>query len=743
MAKKNIQENAATTTLFAWFNARISDVFGLPLALQTRLPAETLRQLGAPNRLVETFRQLNDCEIIHKQMADGPVPDLERRERGRKRSTGQFYTPEALAERLAMLARLPGHNAAGKESKDSNIAKAGSANRTRHLVNDSESEGDDDRRSRMCCRQRRGCGQGIDNDHDYVNDHAHDNDHAHAPDHNQNIIDSAVCGDFSQTSTCKATDSDFRGDTLRVLDPACGDGSFLMAVARRLCRERDYRVASLLAMTHDRSLSGVEATQPADHYILKKAPHDRSLSEVEATQETLQPAGSGFRDKECHCERSEAISSRQADGQFQFLDCIHGYDIDLQALLVCLTRLICAFPGCGWPVLEQRDFLLEPPATSFDLVIGNPPYRVNLDEAFKERLAGLYSTGEGEKDLYTFFLEGGLRALAAGGQMIMLTSHTWLVNHQCGRIREHVFGLHQVTDLRLLPARFFASAPGILPVVCFVDKTGDGSRVKVFADYTEENGWQREFSASSTSFVDGRGLRQAIVPDTLRQAFATMNSNAIRLGDVACIGVGIQESMRREGTVSKHVSDAKKSDRHRPVLRGREVAPFAINWEGSFIDYGPHLAYAGSEAVFSGPKILYQNIRNEKLKIRLVAAYDPGGYFPKNSLSFILPESEDYDMFFILGLLNSLPVNAWFSSQFHSFHITVTQMRQVPLPPVNKALFTEVADFARKLSQCETGETGKLLLHLNEAVCRCYCLSEDRAGQLQEFDKFLEQAASL
>lgn len=430
-------------------------------------------------------------------------------------------------------------------------------------------------------------------------------------------------------------------------------------------------------------------------------------------------------------------------GGHRFLDCLHGYDIDLPALLICLIRLICAFPGHGWPTLVQRDFLLEPPNLPFDLVIGNPPYRVNLDESFKTKLADLYNTGEGEKDLYTFFLEGGLRALADGGQMIMLTSHTWLVNHQCGMIREHVFRQHRVTDLRLLPARFFASAPGVLPVVSFVDKAADSGSLKIFSDYSEENGWQSEISAPSASFVDGRGLRQAIVPETLRQAFAIMNGYATRLGDVARIGVGIQESLQREGSVSKHVGNVKASERHRPVLRGREVTAFAIKWEGNYIDYGPHLAYAGSEAVFSGPKILYQNIRNEKLKTRLVAAYDPGGFFPKNSLSFILPESDDYDVFFILGLLNSLPVNAWFSSQFHSFHITVTQVRQIPLPPFSKAMFAAVSDCARKLTQGVAGETDEMLLQLNKAVCGCYGFREDPAEQLQEFDKFLEQAAGL
>ena len=672
---KPIRNQPTTTTLFAWFAARIEATFGVttgqtqgqaprlaigqtpgqmpgqtlgqlsgraqgqmlgctPGQLHDQTPADILRCLGAPAALVETFLPLCDCEIIHKQVADGLVPDLECRDQKRKRSTGQFYTPEALADRLAGMI-----DAVGRSDRPVN------ANRR--------------------------------------------------------------CQDERSVSA---------GQSGRVLDPACGDGSFLMAIAHRL------------AATSQATGSSVSPVAPS-------SPVAESSRSDQSGQSDLTSA------------------LRQAQGQVPgFLSHLYGFDIDLPALLICLTRLICAFPGQGWPVLAHRDFLLPPPEAEFDLVIGNPPYRVNLEESFKERLAGLYQTGEGEKDLYTFFLEAGLKALLPGGQLIMLTSHTWLVNHQCRKIRNHLFAEHCVQALMLLPARFFVQAPGVLPVVTFARKAvwpvtlcQSGYLVKVGSDYSEEHGWQREYSCPADVFPAGNGLRQAIVPETLRAAFSQMQYGSRKLGEVSKIGVGIQESLQRAGKVSRFVSDRKLSDRHRPVLRGRELAPFKINYEGNYLDYGPHLVYAGSEKLFSGPKLLYQNIRNEKLKMRLVVAYDAGGYFPKNSLSYIVSESTDYPLLFLAGLLNSLPVNAWFSSQFHSFHITVTQMRQVPLPPFNAELFAAVADCAGQLSGEPVGSDAysACFYRLNRLVCSCYGLPDGPTGLLQAFDNFLEQAAGL
>lgn len=608
-------------TLFSWFNSKIAATYQTNLRHSARSrrihlhssvgqasPAEILRRLGSPAELSNIFTSLTDCEIILKTSADGEVPDLERREKKCRRSTGQFYTPENLAARLVKMAEP--------------------------------------------------------------------------------------------------------GDTGDILDPACGDGSFLMAMAAHLQREHP-------------QISQIGADEVViGRFVRTPAPHRYSA---------------------IHALREEATPTKQSLRHAGFLNRIHGYDIDLQALFICLTRLICAFPGCGWPVLEKRDFLLEPPAQKFSVIIGNPPYRVNLDNSFKDRLLELYQTGEGEKDLYTFFIEGSLRALRPSGRLIMLTSHTYLVNHQCRRIRHFVFADNLVRSLFMLPERFFSQAPGVLPVVVIVDATRSEVpyQLTVHTAYSEADGWRQHYVAEAATFEESSGLRRAIVPAELKHVFAKMNECA-RLGESCRVGVGIQESLKREGKVSRYVCANALTESHRPVLRGRELAPFKINWEGNYIDYGSHLAYAGDEKTFSGAKILYQNIRNERLKTRLVAAYDKGDFFPKNSLSFIVSKSDNSDLF-VLGLLNSLLVNAWFSGSFHSFHVTVTQVRQIPLPKCSKALRQEIEKITSALVDISdsSSEWQKYLEQLNLAVCASYLGAGDHSQLLIACDKFLEQAAAL
>lgn len=426
--------------------------------------------------------------------------------------------------------------------------------------------------------------------------------------------------------------------------------------------------------------------------------------------------------------------ARIACGREHPLDGIHGIDLDAEALLVALARLYACAPRGGVPTLERRDFLLDPPPGRFRLVLGNPPYRVNLPAEVRNELERRYETAEGEKDLYTFFIESGMRRLEAEGTLLMLTSHTWLVNHQCAKIRRFVFGEHSAERLFLLPTRFFPEAPGVIPVVAEIRNAFPGEGwVQVYDGYDGSGGWRSRRRAPAASFLQPTGLRTALADPGLKGLFDEMTGENPRLGAIARVGVGIQEALRREGRASKFVSATPGGPTSVPVLRGREIEPFRTRWEGLYLDYGPHLAYAGDPDLFRGEKILYQNLRHETLPVRLVAALDREGYFPKNSLSYITKPEPPFTLEYLTGLLNSPLVNGWFGGAYFSFHVTVTQVRSIPVPVADASRRASVEECARRLGRIPAGSPlpRELCNALAAAVAACYFPDKDPAEILE------------
>lgn len=81
-----------------------------------------------------------------------------------------------------------------------------------------------------------------------------------------------------------------------------------------------------------------------------------------------------------------------------------------------------------------------------------------------------------------------------------------------------------------------------------------------------------------------------------------------------------------------------------------------------------------------------------------------------------------FSLAFISGVLNSTLVNAWFAGHFFSFHITVTQMRQVPIPKSTRKERVRVESVVERILALpvEPGHSEDLFAELDEAVAACF-----------------------
>jgi len=166
---------------------------------------------------------------------------------------------------------------------------------------------------------------------------------------------------------------------LRVVEPACGSGAFLVPIVERL-------VGS--ARAHGRDLSSLRQAVLARDVQAANVSTSRA-----AAREVLSDAG---------------LDPRRA------------------------ARL-----ARHW--VRQGDFLLDPPAPeSADFVIGNPPY-IRL-EAVQPELSIAYRracpTMGGRSDVYVGFYERGLAALRDGGILGFICADRWMRNAYGAGLRE-------------------------------------------------------------------------------------------------------------------------------------------------------------------------------------------------------------------------------------------------------------------------------------------------------------------
>lgn len=205
-----------------------------------------------------------------------------------------------------------------------------------------------------------------------------------------------------------------------VVEPACGDGVFLLGLVRRLLQS-----------------AGVGKRHPIDD--IRNAIRACDLSESNVSR---------ARSAVAHCLESGGYESAEAN--------------ELAA---------------GW--IRHGDFLLDlQDCGEVDLVIGNPPYvrLENMSAGLNAEYRARYHTMRGRSDLYIGFFERALQLIGPGGLVTFICADRWMRNAYGSNLRKLIgerFALDTVIEMH--DAAAFESDVSAYPAVTVIRNGDKGS----------------------------------------------------------------------------------------------------------------------------------------------------------------------------------------------------------------------------------------------------------------------------
>ncbi|MFM2044553.1 MAG: Modification methylase PaeR7I [Pseudomonadota bacterium] len=181
--------------------------------------------------------------------------------------------------------------------------------------------------------------------------------------------------------------------TIRVLDPACGSGAFLIGAFDRFLQEYTEIKDRLLDL-------GAADLFDAETRILEE-----NIYGVDLNGEAVEIA-----------RLSIWIKTAKKGRKLSNLDAT-----------IVQGNSIVTDPTVDPRAMDWSRFQAVQAAGGFDVVLGNPPYiRHELFKEIKPHLEAEYAVWHGMADLYVYFFELGLRRLKPGGRIGYIVANKWL-----------------------------------------------------------------------------------------------------------------------------------------------------------------------------------------------------------------------------------------------------------------------------------------------------------------------------
>lgn len=347
----------------------------------------------------------------------------------------------------------------------------------------------------------------------------------------------------------------------------------------------------------------------------------------------------------------------------------------------------------------------------FDVVIGNPPYVAidSISQTERDYFTTKYPEIKKRLDLFGLFMDRGRRLLNNNGKMGFIIPMQFLRNSAFELLRKSIIQNNHIDEINAVGDKVFEQAKNdTIIILLSKEKTKSPSRL-IESKTTNTNLYTvKENTVNQDLFLNNKEYTFDLSSSGSREIFHKIEKNTLRIKErfdvIQGIVSGLNEAyIYRNDSLPKIEKQLLKpfafgSDFDRYTLRKIEHSIIYANKDIDIKDFPkcleilkPYkkqldkrrevvknvlpwysLQWPRAKSSFERPKILFQKIRNQKLPQRLVGTYDESKLFLGDGVIFLNSMLDDKnELKFLLAILNSHLYNFYYREQFLDINLKI------------------------------------------------------------------------
>ncbi|MEI6608209.1 MAG: TaqI-like C-terminal specificity domain-containing protein [Deltaproteobacteria bacterium] len=454
-----------------------------------------------------------------------------------------------------------------------------------------------------------------------------------------------------------------KAENLRILDPACGSGSFLLGAYQYLLDWHLNYYTENNPEKHAREKRPAIFSGQGGAWHLTTAERKRILLNniygVDIDSQAVEVTKLSLLLKVLEGETGESLNQQRKLFSERALPNLGGN-------IKCGNSLIGSdfYNGKQMNLLDteeaQRvnvfDWQAEFPeifkAGGFDAVIGNPPYGATFSRTDQDYLQIHYQQAQKFPDSYCYFIVKGSQLLRHEGFMSLIVPNTFCDIESCNDFRKWLLTSKSIESIWQTGWAFKAAIVDTVVFILRNSKPSLHANLKMRVEGKEYSRKNSEFLEDSLFKIDYRNSIEDknILLKTILQP--NLGSLAIVKAGVKLYEKGKGNPPQTENTLIErpYTKVDEAVDGWKLLYRGENVKRYHFKKSREAVNYGPWLAAPRSEDLFTSPKILMRRTSD-----KLFSCIDLNSSVCVNSCHVIKFRSEQNKLSYqyILGLLNS------------------------------------------------------------------------------------------